>query len=290
MWGDIQMACIRVNNLSYRYPTSGTMNLKKINFSVEEGEFIAVIGRNGSGKTTLCNVLRGFAPHFYNGEICGEVFVNGKDVLNTDISQLVLDIGYVFQNPFTQMSGTKSTVFEEIGFGLENVGVERDEIIDRVRRIIETLGIESIQFKSPMELSGGQCQRVALASVIVMEPSVLVIDEPTSQLDPEGTRQVFEIIAHLKRLKKTVILIEHKIDLIAEYADRVVLMDDGKIVMDGSTYDVLTSPRMIEYNTSIPQYARLGMRLRDMGYDIGRIPVNLDEAVEVVEKLLKRGA
>lgn len=219
------MACIELRDVSYRYPTSPKKNLKNINLTVESGEFIAVIGRNEAGKTTLCNVIRGFAPHFYNGTISGSVKVNGKDVLATEIGELSSDVGYVFQNPFNQNSGVKSTVYEEISYGLENLGISREEIFRRVDEVIDLLGIGHLAGKHPMKLSGGQCQRVALASVIVMEPEVLLIDEPTSQLDPKGTEDVFKIIKMLKDRGKTTILVEHKIDRIAEYADRAILMD-----------------------------------------------------------------
>ena len=191
------MACIELKDVSYRYPTSPRKNLKNINLTVESGEFIAVIGRNEAGKTTLCNVIRGFAPHFYSGKISGSVTVNGKDVLKTEIGDLSGDVGYVFQNPDDQIfkynvmdeimfGPMKSTVYEEISYGLENLGVPREEIFLRVDRVIELLGIGYLAGKHPLKLSGGQCQRVALASVIVMEPEVLLIDEPTSQLDPKG--------------------------------------------------------------------------------------------------------
>lgn len=205
------MACIELKDVSYRYPTSPRKNLKNINLTVESGEFIAVIGRNEAGKTTLCNVIRGFAPHFYSGKISGSVTVNGKDVLKTEIGDLSGDVGYVFQNPFNQNSGVKSTVYEEISYGLENLGVPREEIFLRVDRVIELLGIGYLAGKHPLKLSGGQCQRVALASVIVMEPEVLLIDEPTSQLDPKGTEDVFKIIQMLKEKGKTTILVDTRL-------------------------------------------------------------------------------
>lgn len=280
------MDCLNIKNLFYRYPTSSENVLKNINLTVHEGEFVALIGRNGAGKTSLCNVIRGFAPHYYQGTIKGEVYLNGKNVLESDIGELSLDAGYVFQNPFTQNSGTKYTVFEEIAFGLENLCIPRDEIIQKVKNIISLFGMESIQFNAPSELSGGQFQRVALSSVIVMNPKVLIFDEPTSQLDPEGTRQVFEIIKKLKEERRTIILVEHKMNLIAEFADRIVLMDDGQIIMDGPTRDVLTSKELQKYNTAIPQYVALGQAIQEKGFDIIP-PTILTEAKEVVASVLK---
>lgn len=283
------MACIELRDVSYRYPTSPKKNLKNINLTVESGEFIAVIGRNEAGKTTLCNVIRGFAPHFYNGTVSGSVKVNGKDVLATEIGELSSDVGYVFQNPFNQNSGVKSTVYEEISYGLENLGVSREEIFRRVDEVIDLLGIGHLAGKHPMKLSGGQCQRVALASVIVMEPEVLLIDEPTSQLDPKGTEDVFKIIKMLKDRGKTTILVEHKIDRIAEYADRAILMDQGQIVKDGPAQEILSDPALLDCGVNMPEVALLGVKLREHGYNLPQIPITLDQAEVQIGAFLKGG-
>ena len=283
------MACIELKQVSYRYPTSKTANLKEVNLTVESGEFIAVIGRNEAGKTTLCNVIRGFAPHFYQGKLSGSVHVNGKDVLRTEIGDLSWDVGYVFQNPFNQNSGVKATVYEEISYGLENLGIPRREIFDRVDEVINLLGIAYLADKHPMKLSGGQCQRVALASIIVMEPAILLIDEPTSQLDPKGTEDVFKIIDMLKKKGKTTILVEHKIDRVAEYADRVLLMDEGRIVRDGPAAQILSDPALLEYGVTLPQTALLGLRLREEGLPLERIPITIDQAAVSIRALRKEG-
>lgn len=283
------MACIELKDVSYRYPTSSQKNLKNISLTVESGEFIAIIGRNEAGKTTLCNVIRGFAPHFYNGTISGSVTVNGKNVLETEIGDLSVDVGYVFQNPFNQNSGVKTTVYEEISYGLENLGIPREEIFRRVDHVIELLGIGHLADKHPLKLSGGQCQRVALASIIVMEPEVLLIDEPTSQLDPKGTEDVFNIIQMLKEKGKTTILVEHKIDRIAEYADRVIVMDAGQIVKDGSAQEILSDPVLLDYGVTIPEVAVLGTELKKNGYDLPEVPITLDQAEAQIGKLIKGG-
>lgn len=283
------MACIELKNVSYRYPTSSKKNLKEINLTVESGEFLAVIGRNEAGKTTLCNVIRGFAPHFYQGKISGTVMVNGKNVLESEIGDLAWDIGYVFQNPFNQNSGVKTTVYEEIAYGLENFGLSRQEIFDRVDRVIDQLRIGHLADKHPLKLSGGQCQRVALASIIVMDPKVLLIDEPTSQLDPKGTEDVFQIIDMLKKKGTTTILVEHKIDRIAEYADRILLMDDGRIVKDGSAQQILSDPMLPEFGTSLPQVAQLGISLRKAGFALDQIPITTRQATASIGALRKGG-
>jgi len=283
------MGCVELKNVSYRYPVSCTKNLRNINLSIEKGEFVAIIGKNGSGKTTLCNVIRGFIPHFYHGTISGSITVNGKNVLEEGIGILSQDVGYVFQNPFNQNSGIKVTVYEEIAYGLENLGIARSEIFDRVDAVIQLLNIEHLADKHPMKLSGGQCQRVALASVIVMEPEVLIIDEPTSQLDPKGTEDVFKIIDTMKKKGKTTILVEHKIDRIAEYANRVILMDAGTIALDAPVAEALSDKRLMDYGVILPQCALLGLALREKGFELDRIPITIPEAKAAVLALIEKG-
>ena len=155
--------------------------------------------------------------------------------------------------------------------------------------MINLLGIAYLADKHPMKLSGGQCQRVALASIIVMEPAILLIDEPTSQLDPKGTEDVFKIIDMLKKKGKTTILVEHKIDRVAEYADRVLLMDEGRIVRDGPAAQILSDPALLEYGVTLPQTALLGLRLREEGLPLERIPITIDQAAVSIGALRKEG-
>ncbi|KNF09741.1 ABC-type cobalt transport system, ATPase component [Gottschalkia purinilytica] len=280
------MDIIEIKDLTYRYPIADKDALKDVNLKVKKGEFCAIIGRNGGGKTTLCNVIRGFVPHFHKGDLKGEVFIDGKNISEYSIGELAMKVGFVFQNPFTQVSGVKETVFDEIAYGLENLGVHPDEIRTRVEKVIELINIGHLRDKNPTELSGGQRQRVALASIIVMEPDILVIDEPTSQLDPQGTEEVFEIIKLMKNEGKTIILVEHKIELIAEYADHVILMDEGKIVLDGSTKEILSNEEVMELGTTLPQYALLGLEMRKRGIEIKDIPITESQTEAQLKKLL----
>ena len=279
---------IECKNVTYSYPLTDKPSIANLNLSLEKGKFYGVIGENGSGKTTLCAVLRGFAPSFYQGEIQGEVLFEGKPLeeYGGDIST---KIGYVFQNPFTQISGVKDTVFEEVAYGLENFGVPVEEIVERVERVMKLTNIEHLAMKSPYELSGGQMQRVALASVIVLEPDVLVIDEPTSQLDPQGTESVFEIIKQMKAKGITIVLVEHKIDLIAEYADEVIVLKDAEVIAKGNTSEILSDITLMDKGVLIPQVAILGNKLKEKGLPISKIPVTEKEAVEVFTAALKGG-
>lgn len=272
---------IEVKDLGFMHQIANKPVFKDLNFTIEKGEFIGLIGMNGVGKTTLCNILRGIIPKFIPGEIRGEVFIDGRDINEYDMGEMAEKIGFVFQNPFIQISGIKKTVFEEVAYGLENLGVPKEEIIERTKAVLKQLDIEYLQNKHPSELSGGQSQRVALASVLVMEPEILLVDEPTSQLDPKGTEEVFDALGILKEQNKTVILVEHKIDLISEYADRVIVLGDSGIVMEGTTEEVLSNPEIEKYGVPMPKIVALSHELKDKGLrDFKTIPTTIADALE----------
>jgi len=276
------MAIVKINNVTYHYPLTETPALRNLSLEVEEGEFLAVIGPNGAGKSTLCYAISGFIPHFFKGKLEGSITVAGIETRDSSMDEWVLNVGLAFQNPFNQMSGAKFTVFEEIAFGLENTGVPRKEMIARVKNAMALTGITALAERSPFSLSGGQQQRVALTSILVMEPKVLVLDEPTSQLDPIGTREVFRVIRNMSQTGMTVILAEHKIEWIAEYADRVIALDNGEILLEGTPSDVLTSPLLPERGFGISRYTSLARKAREAGiWEKTRpLPVTLSDAIE----------
>lgn len=275
---------IELKNISFKYELQEEKTLKDLNLHVREGEFIGVIGKNGAGKTTLCNIIRGIIPDFIQGEISGDILIDSKNINHIERGEMAELVGFVFQNPFSQISGIKKTVFEEIAYGLENLGIEREEMKRRVKDVIQLLKIEDLQDKNPLELSGGQSQRVAIASIIVMNPKILIFDEPTSQLDPLGTEEIFDILKLLKSEQKTIILVEHKIDLIAEYADRVIVMDEGEIVFDGETHEVLSNEKIEHHNVSMPIVSKLAYSLNEerAGF-FKNIPITLEECKRELE-------
>ena len=276
------MCYFKLEDVSYKYPLEDREILKNINLDIKKGEFWAVIGKNGSGKTTLCNVLRRFIPDFYKGELKGKITLEGKELKDYSAKEIVQKVGFVFQNPFTQISGVKETVFEEIAFGLENLALDAEYIRKRVEETLKLLHIKELKDKNPYELSGGQGQKVALASIIAMDPEIMVIDEPTSQLDPKGTEEIFEIIDILKKEGKTIILVEHKLELIAEYAEKVMVLDEGEMILSGNTEDVLKNKILLEKEIGIPQYTALAYRLMDEGkVQFEEIPITKEKAVEV---------
>lgn len=276
---------IELKNVSFKYELQEEKTIKNLDLYVKQGEFVGIIGKNGSGKTTLCNIIRGIIPDFVQGEITGSISIDNKNINDIERGEMAELVGFVFQNPFSQISGIKKTVFEEIAYGLENLGVPRGEIRQRVTDVIKLLKIEDLQDKNPNELSGGQSQRVAIASIIVMNPKVLIFDEPTSQLDPLGTEEIFDILKLLKSQNKTIILVEHKIDLIAEYADRVVVMDDGQIIFNGETHEILSDRKIEEHNVSMPIVSKLAYKLNEEkpGF-FKNIPITLDECKKELEE------
>ena len=276
---------IEIKNFSYKYPLEDKNVLENLNLKIKTGEFWAIVGKNGSGKTTFCNALRRFVPDFYKGEVTGKIVIDGKNLKDFNPKELVTKVGFVFQNPFTQISGVKDTVFEEIAYGLENLAVEKEKIIKRVNETLKLLEIEHLKDKNPQEMSGGQKQRVALASIIVMDPEILVIDEPTSQLDPKGTQDIFKIINIMAKKGKTIILVEHKLELIAEYAEKIVVLDEGKIILSGDKKEILNNRLLEEKGIGMPQYSKLAYELIKVGKaKFEEIPITKGKTVELLKK------
>ena len=279
------MGYLKLENVNYKYPLEEKNTLQNINIEIKKGEFWAVIGKNGSGKTTLCNILRRFVPDFYKGELTGKITLEGKELKDYSQKEIVQKIGFVFQNPFTQISGVKNTVFEEIAYGLENLGIERETIISEVEKILKLLEIEKLRDKNPYNLSGGQKQRVALASIIAMNPDILVIDEPTSQLDPKGTEDIFKIINLMANEGKTIILVEHKLELIAEYAENILVLDEGEVILSGKAEEVLNNKILLEKEIGMTQYSMLAYELeKARKIELEEIPITKEKIVELLKK------
>lgn len=275
------MAFVNIQNLTYKYPLVKEPVLQNITTQIQEGEFVSVVGPNGAGKSTLCYALAGFVPHFFKGEISGEIEVDGKLSSKSTLDEWVLNVGLAFQNPFNQISGAKYTVFEEIAFGLENIGIPREEIKSRVKDAMSLTGISELADRSPYSLSGGQQQRVALTSILVMRPKLLVLDEPTSQMDPIGTREVFGVVRKMAEEGMTVVMVEHKVEWIAEFADRVIALKQGQILLEGKPNEVLTSEVLAESGFGVSRYTSTARAAKQQGlWKKNNLPVTLDEAAE----------
>ncbi|MEZ7195130.1 energy-coupling factor ABC transporter ATP-binding protein [Pseudodesulfovibrio karagichevae] len=282
---------ISLDNLAYTYPAADRPALDGITFDIEEGSFTALVGRNNAGKTSLCYALAGVIPHLYGGDMAGRVLVDGLDTRESDVADLALRVGLVMQNPASQFSGARFTVFEEVAFGLENRGVPRDLMAERVERALRLAGIADLARRSPAQLSGGQQQKVALASVLVGDPDVLVLDEPTTFLDPSGAVRVFETLDGLCREGRTVILAEHRLEWIARFADRVLVLDGGRIVLDGPPAEVLAAPELARIGLSGNRYTEVARLARERGmWDADRpLAATLESAVAGLEAGRRRG-
>lgn len=271
------MSVVRVKNLKYKYPESTSFALDDISFTVEKGEFIGIVGMNTAGKTTLCYALSGLVPHFFKGAYGGDVYIGDMDVLSHEISEITASVGLVFENPFSQMTGAKFTVYDEIAFGLENQGVPRDVMHERVRESMKLLDIEGLREKNPFSLSGGQMQRVAIASVIAMKPDILILDEPTSQLDPEGAEEVFRVVETLADGGMSIIMVEQKVEKLATYADRILLVHEGKLIEDAKPAKIFSRDDLHEYGVEPPVYVKIARALGLRNEETGHYPVSLDE-------------
>jgi energy-coupling factor transport system ATP-binding protein len=274
------VAIVEIEQLTYRYPTGSEPALRDITLQVQEGEFVAITGANGAGKSSLCYAMSGFIPHFFKGELQGTLRIAGIDSQSSSLNQIVQNVGLAFQNPFNQISGAKYTVYEEIAFGLENTGVPRPEMRRRIDGILELTGIQDLAERSPFALSGGQQQRVALASILVMQPKLLVLDEPTSQLDPIGTREVFQVVKNLTQEGMTIVMAEHKIEWVAKFADRVLVLDQGEIIRQGSPAEVLSIPDLQPLGVGLARYTLAAQQAAqlDLWPAAVRFPITLDEA------------
>ncbi|WP_088052562.1 energy-coupling factor ABC transporter ATP-binding protein [Virgibacillus dakarensis] len=249
------MSIISLKNISYKYPLDEKEAIRDVSFTFEKGRVYGLMGANESGKTTICNIIRGFIPGLYKGQLTGEVTIKEKHINDYNIGDLATIIGYSFQNPFTQLSGVKDNVYEELAYGMENIGIPRNRMIKKVDELVEMFQLDDLADKNPFELSGGQKQRVAIASMIALDPEIIILDEPTSQLDPKSSEDIFKILHLLKDQGKTILLVEHKVDLLAEYCDETLLMNKGELVMTGPVKEILSNPMVLQYGGQLPQVA-----------------------------------
>jgi energy-coupling factor transport system ATP-binding protein len=271
--------------LTYTYPIGPKPAFEDVTIKIEKGDFVILTGPSGCGKTTLCRCFNGLIPHFYGGKLEGEITVTGLHVTKHPIHVLAQHIGLVFQSPENQLFAL--SVEKDIAFGLENLGIPRKEIRSRVDWALKTIDIYELKDRAPYELSGGQQQRVAIASVLAMQPKVIVLDEPTSFLDPLAAKNILEVINNLKKdLGITIILVEHRLDLAAKYANRVLVMDKGKVILDGNPRDVFSSEEVRLVGVGIPKATRLYQTLKANGIDLKKIPLCSEEASQTIREAL----
>ena len=278
------MAIIETKNLTYTYPGGTKPSINSISIKVKKGEFVLITGPSGCGKTTLCRCFNGLIPHFYQGELKGEITVAGMDTTTHETHAMAKSVGLVFQNPENQLFAL--SVEKDVAFGLENLGVPREEMRKRVEWALRITNIYDLRERSPHEVSGGQQQRVAIAAVLAMQPEIIVLDEPTSFLDPVSAEKIFKVIHELnKKLGITVVLVEHRLDLTAKYADHIIIMDEGKICFDGNPREILNTEETRLIGVGIPKATFLYHILRKDGINLGNLtPLSSEELAKLLQE------
>jgi energy-coupling factor transporter ATP-binding protein EcfA2 len=276
---------VDLEEVTFSYTRGTPPVIENISFKINTGEFVALIGPSGAGKSTLCYSLNGSIPQLFNGAMSGSVKVAGCDTFKDEIPVLAEHVGLVVQNARTQLFNV--TVLQEVAFGCENLGLPREEIQKRVEQALAFVGLSGYEDREPTALSGGQQQRLAMACVLAMDPELLVLDEPTSELDPIGAEQVMDVIARLNReLGKTIFMVTHDMEFVSKYASRVLLLYDRHLIEDGEPEKIFSNTTLLEQSRiRPPQVCDVAQKLRMDGYPMERIPITLDSAVEVLKEL-----
>ncbi len=273
-----------IDHLSFRYPDSPNPAVRDVSLEVGEGEVVLLAGPSGCGKSTLLRCINGLIPHMYQGDYKGSVSVAGLTVAETPMSALAQKVGLLFQNPENQIF--MFSVERDIAFGLQNLSVPREEMRSRVDETMRFLGITALAQRAPHELSDGQKQRTAIAGVIAMRPRLIILDEPTSLLDPKTALEVVSLIEKLNReLGITFIVVEHRLELLIPIAHRLVVMDAGAKVMDGTPQEVLADGRAEGYGVGIPPVAKLYNALSRDGIRLPRVPETPEQMAEELNEL-----
>ena len=279
---------IKIEDLTFSYSGSDRPSLKNINLEIGSGEFVLVTGPSGGGKSSLCRCLNGLIPHFYGGEITGRVSIGGMDTLEHSTRELATRVGMVFQDPENQL--VSMDVEREIAFGLENLSFPRGLIARRIEESLDTLGIAGLRYRQIHELSGGEKQKVAIASVLALHPDILMLDEPTSELDPKGAEEVLSVVTRLNdELGLTVIIVEHRLDRVLQYVDRIIVLSEGKIALDGGVGSIMSRDygELSRLGVGVPPLLRLVHELKGRGINVGRVPLTVKEGRAVLDRVFQ---
>ncbi|MDR2476691.1 MAG: ATP-binding cassette domain-containing protein [Treponema sp.] len=280
---------IKLDNVSWAYRRAKTWALKNINVEIGEGECIAVMGESGAGKTTFCRLLNGIIPHSLSGKLLGRVLVDGVLTQDSSVAELAGKVGMVLEDPETQL--VTARVKDEVAFGLENLLLPPGEIRARVKQALETAGLGGYADFSPSALSGGQKQRLAIAAALVMAARALVLDEPTSQLDPAGSKEVLSFIREIRRQRGlTVIMATHNSEEVCEFADRVCLLKNGTVAALDTPERIFSNGELLnDHCVRLPQVSELALCMKKNGEELPFFPLLPGEAKAAVLAWFKTG-
>ena len=274
---------IRFNDFSFKYNSRNDKVLENINLSIKSNEITVLAGPTGCGKSTLLRAIVGLIPNMYEGEYTGDVTVDGIKIRDAEIKEIAKRVGFVFQNPENQIF--MFSVERDIAFGLENLGLEQEIIKKRINKIMRTLNITHLAEKAPHELSDGQKQRTALAGVLAMEPKILILDEPTSLLDPKTAAEFMELINSLCREKgMSIIIVEHRLDLVLKYADKLIVLSEGKIISDNTPENVFNYKKDIIPELSVPFSTKLYRKLAMNNMKFTKAVTGVEDMIREVMK------
>ncbi len=278
---------IDIHKVSFQYLSSSTKIFENLSLQIEKGEFVGIIGPTGCGKSTLCYMLNGLIPYSIKGYFSGDVSVSGKKLVNETVEEMSSVVGYMLQEPSFQIATPNVT--SEIAFGMENLGIAREEIVKRLDSVLETLGIDYLKNRATADLSEGEKQRVILASILAMDPQILVLDECSSMLDLPSKLELATTLKQLnKEEQKTVVMIEHDLDYLLELADRIILINNGQIIADGPTAKILTDIDLLRDNDLVPPtiVSLFHEIKKESNFDV-EIPTSYSQATEILGKMLK---
>ena len=256
---------LTLEGCSYRYAGAARASLHDVSLTLRDGEVLGVVGRSEAGKSTLCLVASGLAPRTLGGTLGGRVLIDGADTAGRAMHEMASEVAIGFQNPGTQLSGVATTVYEEVAFGPMNLGISRDEVLRRTDASIDALAIRALSQRDPERISGGQQQLVAIAGLLALAPRHVILDEPTAQLDPAGTRLVSDAIERLAAGGASILIVEQKVDLLAGICHRVLAVDEGRITLEGAAAAVLGDPTLHALGVAEPS----AVRLRRLGSEAG---------------------